>query len=57
LLLGLIYLLVFSAFSFGFTPFNDKFNQGFEMMDSAKMDNALLKIIAIGLISLSLLSS
>ncbi len=57
LIVGLIYLLIFFAFSSAFTPISNNFSKGFEMIDNSKMNNALIKMIITGIVSLSLISS
>lgn len=57
LVLGLIYLLIFFAFSNAFSPFNDKLAQGFELMDNTKMNNAIIKVLVIGLVAFTLIST
>ena len=56
LIVGLIYLLIFFAFSSAFTPLSDNFSKGFEMIDGSKMTNTIIKMVITGLVSLSVIS-
>lgn len=52
LILGLIYLIIFSLFSPVFLPINDQLTSKLELMDNSKLNSNLMQWVVIGLIGL-----
>jgi len=52
LILGLIYLIVFSIFSPIFSPINDQLTNKLELIDNSKLNTNLIQWVVIGLIGL-----
>lgn len=57
LLIGIVYLLIFAAFSPTFEPINDQLNTKLNLIDNIKVSQELIKWLAFGLIAIFLITT